>query len=369
MKKFFTLFAAALVVLSASAAPVKMAKVDKAQLPAIEKKINHNRFTPAQATATSIKKAPAAISNGQIVADYSQAYYLDSSIVSGPSLWEIDFYDGNDFAAYVIVEAIDGTHIAGTYNSIEEGRVVVAAGDTTEVVSGSLTIAYDVPSASYQFALSITCDNSQTYTLNQSLEYNEDFFALDYELVMYLEAGFGFLVGVSSYNDCLITLKDAPYIPVVVTDTVAVTFYPYYNAEGEGGWDDNVEELGWWQYQGETADQSLYITISPVYADQVAGTYTIDDMDLDFTYIYDEVAGAGYDFESLDVVVTENGGVVTLTATGVCMNGIYYIITCEMEAPMAVENVEAVKAQKTIQNGQLVILKNGVKYNAQGAQL
>jgi hypothetical protein len=37
----------------------------------------------------------------------------------------------------------------------------------------------------------------------------------------------------------------------------------------------------------------------------------------------------------------------------------------------ALENVEAVKvgAEKVIENGQIFILKNGVKYNALGAQV
>lgn len=39
------------------------------------------------------------------------------------------------------------------------------------------------------------------------------------------------------------------------------------------------------------------------------------------------------------------------------------------DAPTAVENVEAVKAVKTIENGQMVIIRNGVKYNANGMAL
>lgn len=37
--------------------------------------------------------------------------------------------------------------------------------------------------------------------------------------------------------------------------------------------------------------------------------------------------------------------------------------------PTGVQNVENVQVHKTIENGQLVIINNGVKYNAQGAQL
>lgn len=365
MKKIFSILCAMVLVLSASAAPVKMAKAHKAQLPAIEKSINHNRMVPVKVATTNIKKAPAIVNNGQILADYSQAYYIDASLTSAASLWEFDFYNGNDFSAYVMVEAIDGKHIAGTY-TLDDGEVIVAVGDTTVITSGSMSITYDVPSTSYLISLSATCANGQTYTLNHSFVYNSDLYALDYELVMYLEAGFGSLVGVSSYSDCLIALKDTP---VVATDTIAVTFNPYYDEEGEGGWDDNVATKGWWQYQGETADQSLYVTISPTYTDHVAGTYDNSEMDIEYTYIYDEIANKAYEFVTLTVVVTENNGVVTVTAEGLCENSIYYIMTCNTTVPTAVENVEAgVKAKKYIQNGQVFIEKNGVKYNAAGVK-
>jgi hypothetical protein len=50
--------------------------------------------------------------------------------------------------------------------------------------------------------------------------------------------------------------------------------------------------------------------------------------------------------------------------------GGYRISKIEVSGNQAVENVEAeVKSVKTFENGQLVIIKNGVKYNALGAQL
>lgn len=159
--------------------------------------------------------------------------------------------------------------------------------------------------------------------------------------------------------------------PTVITDTVNVHFVPYYNAEGEGGWTDHVADQGWWQYQGETADQSLYVSLSPSVTNQIAGTYTLDDMDLEYTSLFDEVTGDEFAFESLTIVVAENNGVIIITAEGVCKNGIYYIMTFDpIGAPTALKNVDAaVKAVKSIKNGQLVIEKNGVLFNAQGAKL
>ena len=46
------------------------------------------------------------------------------------------------------------------------------------------------------------------------------------------------------------------------------------------------------------------------------------------------------------------------------------LVSVEIAGDQAIENVEAeVKSVKTFENGQLVIIKNGVKYNALGAQL
>lgn len=367
MKKFFSLLCAMMLVLSASAAPVKMtSKANKAQLPAIEKSINHNRMVSVKAATTNIKKAPAAVNNGQILADYSQAYFISSELTETVDFWEFDFYNGNDFSAYIMVEANDDTHLVGTYNSIEEGEVIVAAGDTIEILSGSLDITFDIPSSTYTFVLTANCADGETYTMNQDFVLYTDFYALDYMLVMYLEAGYGWLLGISDLSDCIIELEDAPKMPVVVTDTVSVTFEPYFNEEGEGGWTDMVEAQGWWQYQGETADQTLYVTISPAYTEIIAGTYTIEDMDLDYTYIYDEVADAGYDFESLNVVITENNGVLTITASGVCENGVYYIMTCNVN-PTALSSVKAdCKAVKSIENGRVVLNRDGIRFDAAG---
>jgi hypothetical protein len=48
----------------------------------------------------------------------------------------------------------------------------------------------------------------------------------------------------------------------------------------------------------------------------------------------------------------------------------YRVKVVEVGGEQAIENVEAeVKSVKTFENGQLVIIKNGVKYNALGAQL
>ena len=71
-----------------------------------------------------------------------------------------------------------------------------------------------------------------------------------------------------------------------------------------------------------------------------------------------------YPVIALDV---EKGNINVSFPTG-ALN--FYAFAFDAEGDQAVNNVEAtVKAVKTFENGQLVIVKNGVKYNALGAKL
>ncbi len=66
-----------------------------------------------------------------------------------------------------------------------------------------------------------------------------------------------------------------------------------------------------------------------------------------------------------DIVVTALEGTITIRENA----GGYVLYGIQIGTDNALENVnaEAVKAQKVIENGQLYIIKNGVKYNALGA--
>lgn len=84
------------------------------------------------------------------------------------------------------------------------------------------------------------------------------------------------------------------------------------------------------------------------------------------------IGKATKDEESGKYIYTElkfyaNGGDVTIKETG----GGFRITTAEVTAQsQGIEDVQAdVKAVKFFENGQLVIIKNGVRYNALGAQL
>ena len=48
---------------------------------------------------------------------------------------------------------------------------------------------------------------------------------------------------------------------------------------------DACDAYGWWQMMAANTDSTTYITISPNEAAAVEGSYSIDDMDADYTYI------------------------------------------------------------------------------------
>ena len=99
---------------------------------------------------------------------------------------------------------------------------------------------------------------------------------------------------------------------------------------------DACDDEGWWQLIAANADTTTYLTISPIEADAVAGTYSIDDMDASYTYIVLDKQNQ-YKFATLDVVVAVNGETFTLTGTGIAMNAVEYHFTIS-------GNVEALEA-------------------------
>ena len=86
---------------------------------------------------------------------------------------------------------------------------------------------------------------------------------------------------------------------------------------------DACEAHGWWQMVAANADTTTYLTISPNEAAAVGGTYSIDDMDADYTYIVLDKQNQ-YKFATLDVEVAVNGETFTLTGTGIAMNEVQY---------------------------------------------
>ncbi len=118
-------------------------------------------------------------------------------------------------------------------------------------------------------------------------------------------------------------------------------------------------------FSGETDDYELNLIIYT----NGAGNYTTDDVVSMNSYSYLGDYTTGYIVMIMDVklkLADDNSFTATLISNTACQYNITFT-----PAATAVENVEAAKAKamKAIRNGQIVILKNGVEYNALGVQL
>lgn len=323
MKKLFSIVCAAVMVLSASAAPQFATRVAKKNMggvnttfPAIEYTgFNHNRIMAAP--AMGIKKAPAVVSNGKIVANGAQAMFYPASITKADALYEFDFFSGEDFAAYVGVKANnDSTKLAGTY-SLTEGQVVVAAGDTTDVNSGSLAITYVAPN--YHFALSAVCANGQTYTLE--LDYAaSNMYAINYMLYYYYQSGYGSYFGINTLEDCLIELEDAPFVPTGKTIDIIIP--------GISMLTDNTTDTedAWFQIQGSSTEYYASVCVN---TSHLTGTFGKADIDYKYTavtfdgetYIY----AKEYDSNTVNVSLSADTTIVEASVMGKDGN-IYHIV-------------------------------------------
>lgn len=476
MKKLFSIVCAAVMVLSASAAPEFATRASKknigelnATLPAVEyTAFGHNRIMAAP--AMGIKKAPAVVSNGKIVADYAQAlFYPASYLQQDHSLYELDFFSGEDFAAFAGVKANDdSTKLVGTY-SLLAGQVVVAAGDTTDINSGSLAITYVAPN--YHFALNAVCANGQTYTME--LDYAaEDMLAVNSMLYDYYQSGYGSYFGINTLEDCLIELEDAPFVPTgktidiiipgisMLTDNTTDTEDAWFQIQGSSteyyasvcvntshltgtfgkadidykytavtfdgetyiyakeydsntvnvslsadttiveasvmGKDGNIYHIvmkyyiptptqsidvtltgtvdkedadyGYVDFEASNADYALVLQLTSYTG---AGTYTINDLyginDPDGSYLGDMQTQNIIDIVSANIVLAADN---SFTAQFISTDARLFNITFT-PSMTALSNTTAdeAKALKVVRNGQLVIIKNGVEYNALGAQL
>lgn len=149
--------------------------------------------------------------------------------------------------------------------------------------------------------------------------------------------------------------------PVVATDSMELRII-------RPEWSDHVADAGWWQVMGaESVDTLYFVSLSPNYCTSVAGTYTWADMDKDYSFIYVDADQYSYAFANLNIVITVNASAINIKATGIAKNGILYKITFDPIDRTALDDViETFKASKSVQNGQLIIEKDGVRYNALG---
>ena len=105
----------------------------------------------------------------------------------------------------------------------------------------------------------------------------------------------------------------------------------------------------------------------------LAAGYELVSITIDYTNSYDgELTGLAYGVKDTNVSGTTKTYVVGNAGTNTKGQVRIQSISVEYKAasvPTAIDNIEAVKAVKKIENGQVVIIRDGVRYNAVGAKL
>lgn len=170
----------------------------------------------------------------------------------------------------------------------------------------------------------------------------------------------GTLVGADGNNYIFnLTYKDPTAEKTVELNIPAAKLYDEYAASGLYG------------VYGTAADNVSYVQLAIWTETEFAGDFTDDD--LDFKYIGSGLIDADGTQSIFSANITVTPGATkndySITADLLCYNNTLYKVTMTIGAgAQGIEDVDAaVKAIKSIVNGQLIIEKKGVKYNAQGA--
>lgn len=139
------------------------------------------------------------------------------------------------------------------------------------------------------------------------------------------------------------------------------------NFTAEGEIEDYIESMNGF-FVGALKD-NVYVQVF-IYSDQIAGEYTIEDLDPQYSYIQlgeDEYAEI---YSATIKVVANADGSYTITADVLCYGDVLYKITVTIpgEEPTAIDNAKiADKIRKAIINGNVVIEKSNILYNVNGA--
>ena len=267
------------------------------------------------------------------VAKRAPAEEVDVTITSGlrfydnveaKGWWEI--YGGDDNFA-IELSNVSTTEIAGYY-SIEDldpdYRWIVDLknpNDTISFVSGGITLAIPVE-GTVTVVGQLAGDDGKLYNLNLT------------------------------YSD-----------PKPET-TVAVTI-------SEGELDDDYASAGLYGVAGYADDMSAYVQLY-IWADEgFEGNFTEDDLDNYYfgSFVYDANGTQTIFSATITVTPGDGEGIYLVTADILCYNNTLYKVTMKIgEDPQGINNVDAAaKAVKALRNGMIVIEKNNVQYNVNGA--
>lgn len=122
-------------------------------------------------------------------------------------------------------------------------------------------------------------------------------------------------------------------------------------------WQNAVDVEGWWQVIGaESVDTTYYVSLSNIETEVIPGTYTLEDMDAQYSFIYDfdkNPETGKMNFVDLTVTITEKGNNYVIKADGLAANGYRYNLTFDeidktsgILGPEAPARARAAKAAK-----------------------
>lgn len=240
-----------------------------------------------------------------------------------PAWWQILHY-GEDYQVYICFnsDVIDGTYGVADLDLDYTGIYDVVADKEIAIVDADLTATAISETASIHVVGSLIGDDGNTYNVDLT-----------------------FTTPVPATIVSL-TIDDA-----VLEDYTAEDGYIFISGEKE---QDGV------QY-------GLYLLL---YTDAVEGSYTLDDMDWDYSGLL--VDGAPAALYSGEFDVHANTDVSYIVTVGiVTYDNIAYQITLNVSNPITgIENTELInKVIKAIRNGQLIINMNGQEFNANGTRI
>lgn len=363
MKKFFTLFAAALVVLSASAVNLTEAKSAKM--------FKSDRFAPVAVRPLQhkavVKHAPA------VATDAAYTIVVDSITAGGahiavtPASTSPYYWDVIDKETYDAIIAGEGAE-EGIADMCDYTNYYIAY-----MISYYAAIGWDLTLEDFLY------DYADEYTYSSLLPNTE---YVVYAISVDPETGD---CGADLVTTTFTTIDGVVGEEYDMQEDVDVA---YTTADVESFEVDGEEGYAYVRIIKDDEMFATLIYLAEGATDLPAGTYPINDTYEPGTAQPGEISGsnvyptfwATMDAEgylniplfycvdgTIEVSYDANSNLLLeVNATNTWGNSLHLTLG----ATTAVENVEnVVKATKAIQNGQLVIEKNGVKYNAQGAQL
>lgn len=146
------------------------------------------------------------------------------------------------------------------------------------------------------------------------------------------------------------------YADPIVENTVEVVIT-------DGMFDDSNVEYELYGFAG-ISEEGVYVQLY-IITDDPVGDFTTDDLYISYSGLV--IDGEPLDIYAADIKVAVADGVYTVVADLLCYNNTLYKVTLIAAGGTGVENSTIrVKAVKSIENGALIIEKNGVRYNALG---